>query len=63
MVYRQYIILRKDVARRLNKKESEVETVPLWHGTDENTVSLITSGKFDRGLSGKNGKLMQMLDR
>ena len=34
-----------------------METAPLWHGTDEDTVTKIASGKFDRGLSGKNGKI------
>ena len=38
-------------------QESQVETAPLWHGTDEDTVTKIASGKFDRGLSGKNGKI------
>ena len=33
-----------------------METTPLWHGTDEDSVSKIASGKFDRAFSGKNGK-------
>ena len=47
--------MRKDVAKKLNKKEDQVETTPLWHGTDMDTVTKITSGKFDRGLAGRHG--------
>ena len=47
--------MKKDVAKKLNKKEDQVETTPLWHGTDMDTVTKITSGKFDRGLAGRNG--------
>ena len=55
-LYQQYVILRKAVAKKWNKSEDQVETLPLWHGTDQDTVSKITAGKFDRGLAGKNGE-------
>jgi len=45
------------VAKRLGRQEDKVETTPLWHGTDVDTVSKITIGKFDRGYIGKNGIL------
>jgi len=45
------------VAKRLGRQEDQVETTPLWHGTDVDTVSKITAGKFDRGYIGKNGIL------
>ncbi|XP_067933230.1 protein mono-ADP-ribosyltransferase PARP14-like [Watersipora subatra] len=57
-LYQHYIILRKDVAKRLGKTERQVEHSPLWHGTAEDTVSFITTGKFDRGLSGRNATVL-----
>jgi len=56
-LYKQYLLLRKEVAKRLGRQEDQVETTPLWHGTDVDTVSKITAGKFDRGYIGKNGIL------
>ncbi|XP_067934854.1 protein mono-ADP-ribosyltransferase PARP14-like [Watersipora subatra] len=53
-LYQQYIVLRKKVAAKLGKTEEEVERVPMWHGTNQETVSLIARGTFDRGLAGKN---------
>ena len=48
---------RQAVAKRWKKKEDEVERVPLWHGTDENTIRKIVEVKFDRGFaSTANGK-------
>lgn len=47
--------VRNIVSKKLKREELSVETWPLWHGTDHGTVSKITKGKFDRGLSGKNG--------
>lgn len=49
------MVWRRGVARKLGKPEEAVEKFPLWHGTEEKTVEKITKGKFDRGLSGKNG--------
>ena len=51
------MILRKGVSNKLHKPGDLVETSPLWHGTNEDTVSKITAGKFDRSLAGKNGEL------
>ena len=48
--------MRDDVANRLKKSKNQVETTPLWHGTNEYAVSKIATRKFDRALSGKNGK-------
>ena len=45
------------MAQRLKKQTNQIETTPLWHGSDEDTVSKIAAGKFDRGLSGRNGKI------
>lgn len=55
LAYQSYALLRQAVAKRLGRKESDVETEPLWHGTDEDTAGRIASGKFDRGFSGRNG--------
>ncbi|KAF6037878.1 PARP14 [Bugula neritina] len=56
-LYKQYLLLRKEVAKRLGRQEDQVETTPLWHGTDVDTVSKITAGKFDRGYIGKNAAM------
>lgn len=50
--YRLYDVMKKSVARKLNKQEHEVETAPLWHGTSEASIPKITNTKFDRGFSG-----------
>lgn len=56
MSYRQYQTLLGFVAKKLNKKESEVERVPLWHGADETAVAKICKGTFNRGYAGINGE-------
>jgi len=56
-LYKQYLLLRKKVAKELGRQEDQVETTPLWHGTDVNTVAKITAGNFDRGYTGRNGIL------
>ena len=50
------MILKRDVAKKLSKIHRQVETWPLWHGTNEDVVSKITAGGFNRSLSGKNGE-------
>ncbi|KAF6036956.1 hypothetical protein EB796_004740 [Bugula neritina] len=55
-LYKQYVLLRKQTADKLKKTEDQVETTPLWHGTDIDSVTKITGGRFDRGHHGKNGQ-------
>ena len=54
-LYQQYVIAKMHMAKRLGRTD-RIETAPLWHGTNEESVSKITSGRFDRALSGKNGR-------
>jgi len=51
-------LLRKQTADKLKKTEDQVETTPLWHGTDIDSVTKITGGRFDRGHHGKNGNVI-----
>lgn len=51
------------MAKKWNKTEDQVETTPLWHGTDSDSVSKITRHKFDRGFAGtRNGKEHYLFD-
>ncbi|XP_067934852.1 protein mono-ADP-ribosyltransferase PARP14-like isoform X2 [Watersipora subatra] len=56
-LYQQYVILRKDVAKRLDKTEDEVEKAQLWHGTTEEAVGKIVSESFNRSLCGVNATM------
>ena len=50
--YKQYSAQRAAVAKKLGMAENQVERVPLWHGTAEDTLRKILKTYFNRSYAG-----------